>query len=159
MGRDKVKRAEYMKRWYQENKEYKREYGKKWRKENKQHLKEFEKQRSEQKKERMYLYYQAKPWMRTYFCARQRCNNPNNTKYKYYGGRGIKFLLTKEDVEHLYFRDCGFMMDRPSIDKIENDEDYTLGNCRFIEMGANTARANKGKKRNKKGQFIKKGAY
>jgi hypothetical protein len=70
----------------------------------------------------------------------QRCGNPNDKKYKYYGGRGIKVYLSKSDLVYLWNRDGAGLMDQPSIDRIENDLDYTLTNCRFIEMDDNRKR-------------------
>jgi len=33
----------------------------------------------------------------------QRCNNPNATVYKYYGAKGIRCLLTKNEFQEIYF--------------------------------------------------------
>ena len=72
-----------------------------------------------------------------YYCAKMRCTNINDPRYKSYGGRGIKFL-------YLSFYD--FMRDvgpRPeglcksgkvsaySLDRINNDGNYEPGNCRW----------------------------
>ena len=73
------------------------------------------------------------PWHWSYKCAKERCENPNNAGYKYYGGRGIKFLLTKEDVGRLWVRDNASVMKDPTIDRIDNSGNYELNNCRFIE--------------------------
>ncbi len=83
---------------------------------------------------------QGNPWMHTWTAINQRCNNPNNPKYKRYGGRGIKVKITKADLQFLWYRDLAVMMKRPSIDRINNNGHYTLKNCRYIELGANTKR-------------------
>lgn len=81
---------------------------------------------------------ELKPWVTTYFAARQRCNNPNHKAFKYYGGRGIKMLLTMTEIEFLWKRDAAKFMNKPSIDRIETDGDYTLENCQFIEQSENS---------------------
>ena len=85
-----------------------------------------------------------KKWEISYFGAKQRCNNPNNKAYRTYGGRGIKFiLLTKSMVEVLFSRDNGDKMEKPSIDRVDNDGNYTYENCRFIEQRENASKGNK----------------
>jgi len=100
------------------------------------------------------------PWSRTQENIKQRCNNINCKAYKYYGGRGIKCLITKEDIKKLWFRDNAKLMNRPSIDRIDNDGDYCLENCRFIEMSENGGKAKKDNAKKclqsiKNGDFIK----
>lgn len=94
------------------------------------------------RKESLHNWYlkkkRLKPWSTTYFAANQRCNNPNHTAFKYYGGRGIKMLLTMSDFEFLWKRDKAFLMIKPSIDRIDTDGDYTLKNCQFIEQSENS---------------------
>lgn len=69
------------------------------------------------------------PWYYSYAGARARCKP--NAKY---GKRGIKFEMTIKDFEYLWYRDAADLLERPSIDRIENDKGYTVGNCRFIEF-------------------------
>lgn len=80
------------------------------------------------------------PWLRPLRNAKGRCNNPKNKKFNDYGGRGIKFLLKDIDGEYLWNRDKGWLLKNPSIDRIDNDGDYTLENCRFIEFSENSAK-------------------
>ena len=42
------------------------------------------------------------PWIRSYRAAKARCNNRNAHNYKYSGGKGIKFLLTQEEIKRLW---------------------------------------------------------
>ena len=77
------------------------------------------------------------PWKLIYKWMKDRCDNPKDTNYKNYGGRGIKYFITEEEVKELWFRDKAYEMDRPSIDRIDNDGNYTYDNCQFIEMEEN----------------------
>jgi hypothetical protein len=81
--------------------------------------------------------YKAKPWKYLLFQIIQRCENPNNPLYKYYGGRGIECLITEEELKYLWFRDRAWELTKPSIDRIDNDGNYCLENCQFIEIGDN----------------------
>ena len=71
---------------------------------------------------------------------RTRCNNPNIKCYKYYGGKGVKCLITLDEVRMLYLRDNAGDMKQPSIDRIYGDGNYVFGNCRFIEAAENARR-------------------
>lgn len=70
----------------------------------------------------------------------QRCNDDNHQMYRYYGGKGIRNYLTIFDLEYLWNRDHGNNLEKPSIDRIDPNNDYTFSNCQFIEMGENTKR-------------------
>lgn len=69
------------------------------------------------------------PEYKAYSKAKSRCQNPNATQYKDWGGRGIKFLF--ESFEEFY-REVG---DRPSethsIGRIDNSGNYEPGNVRW----------------------------
>lgn len=88
-------------------------------------------------------YYRKYPYKKTLTDIKQRCNNPNNKEYKNYGGRGIKCLITEEEVKRLWFRDKAYLMDKPSIDRINNDGDYTYENCRYVELRENVQKQDK----------------
>lgn len=77
------------------------------------------------------------PWKLYYKSAKGRCENINTKGYKNYGGRGIKFLLTLEEVKKLWFEYCAWRLIKPSLDRIDNDGNYTYDNCQFIEMKRN----------------------
>jgi len=79
--------------------------------------------------------YKSKyPWKRIFNQIKQRCENINNPDYKRYGLRGIQCEITVEEVQELWIRDRAFEMLEPSIDRIDNDGNYTFENCRFIEF-------------------------
>jgi len=82
------------------------------------------------------------PWIVTFKNINQRCNNPNNSHFKYYGGRGIKNRLTIKDLKFLWFKNKAYLMKCPSIHRINNDKDYTLKNCEYIELSKNISYRN-----------------
>jgi hypothetical protein len=81
--------------------------------------------------------YKKYPWKRTLLNIKQRCTNPNNPKFKNYGARGIKVLITENELKELWFRDKAFELNHPSIDRKDNDGDYIFNNCRYIERNKN----------------------
>lgn len=81
------------------------------------------------------------PWERKYESAKARCENPKTAMYYCYGARGIKMMMTKYDFLFLWNRDGAAQMKKPSIDRIDNNGNYELSNCRFIELSANVSRA------------------
>ena len=60
--------------------------------------------------------------------AKQRCTNPNNPGYKNYGGRGIVcHIAPKELITNIGYRpSVGY-----SLDRINNDGHYEVGNIRW----------------------------
>jgi len=83
-------------------------------------------------------YHKKYPWKRTLHDIIQRCENPNNSHYHSYGGRGIKNVLTLEDIKFLWFRDSAHDLNVASIHRKNNDKNYTISNCQFIENQYNT---------------------
>ncbi len=83
-------------------------------------------------------YQEENPWINSFHNAKQRCNNPNNPNYLDYGKRGILFLLTKEEIKFLWFRDKAYKMNFPTIDRKDNDGNYELSNCQFLENNINS---------------------
>jgi hypothetical protein len=94
-------------------------------------------------KERAYeshrIFLTANPWNKSLCAIRSRCSNPKHHYYK----NGIKNFLNAKDVEHLWFRDNADEMEYPSIDRINTKGNYTLDNCRYIELSDNLKRKRK----------------
>jgi len=115
------------------NKDYDREYCKKYYQKNKEKL-------LKEKKQYRITFFKKYPWKRAYYDLKNRCNNINNSRFNRYGGRGIRCLITEEEIKEIWFRDKAYDMKRASIDRINNNKDYIYSNCRFIEFTENSTK-------------------
>lgn len=73
---------------------------------------------------------------------RGRCRNPTHPNYRYYGARGIKVCDRWQNFEY-FLADMGEVPSGFSIERVDNDGDYTPTNCRWIprvDQAKNTRR-------------------
>ena len=69
------------------------------------------------------------PEYRAYSTAKQRCCNPDNENYPAYGGRGIEFNFVS--FEEFYQELGNKPSSKYSLDRINNDGNYEIGNVRW----------------------------
>ena len=67
----------------------------------------------------------------TWAQIKQRCTNPNNPQYRYYGGRGVtmcdRWLNSFED----FYADVGGRPAGMTLDRVDNNKGYELTNVRW----------------------------
>lgn len=66
----------------------------------------------------------------------QRCDNPNQTEYRYYGGRGIRVCERWHDFVS-FLKDMGERPTGLQIERKNQDGDYEPGNCRWVTRSEN----------------------
>lgn len=136
------------------NIEDKREAGRKWYKKHRIEVlkkcvlrdKRYREKYPEKILKRNRSYRKKNPWMKTLFSIYKRVRG-KEAKRRYFD-RGIKNFLTPEDLKRLWFKDKAYRMKKPSIHRKDNDGDYKLSNCEYIEFGKHS-RLHRMQERNK----------
>lgn len=81
------------------------------------------------------------PIYRSWVSMRQRCFNPVNEDFHYYGGRGIKVCDRWANFKNFY-EDMSPRPPNTSLDRIDSNGDYTPDNCRWatsVEQNNNSS--------------------
>lgn len=67
----------------------------------------------------------------TWMAMRTRCSNPRRVDWPLYGGRGVRVCAAWQESFETFLRDMGERPDGCSLDRIDPNGDYELGNCRW----------------------------
>lgn len=139
-----TKHSIWMHKWYLRNKESVRRRNKLWAEKHPEKVRaytlKYDKAHRKERVEAAQRHQALHPWVTHLTSCRARCYNHRVVNYKYYGGKGIKCSLTLSDIKYLWDRDNAYLLNRPSIDRLDSQGHYELGNCRFIEVAENSRR-------------------
>ncbi len=87
--------------------------------------------------------HNLQPWKAYSRFIKRRCSAFGKREGKNYADKGIKKLITSEELRVLWFRDKAYMLIKPSVDRINNSGHYEFSNCRFIEAKDNSRKGNR----------------
>ena len=75
--------------------------------------------------------YFGTPTYNSWAAMIRRCTDPNNNRYKYYGGRGISVCREWLDSFQSFLEDMGERPSDRTLDRVDPDGDYKPSNCRW----------------------------
>jgi hypothetical protein len=84
------------------------------------------------------------PLYKVYSAMRQRCENPESQRWKYYGEKGIKVLWDTFPNFYEWALSHGYAKGL-SIDRIDPNGNYEPSNCRWVTLEENTRHAHLGR--------------
>jgi len=90
--------------------------------------------------------YEGSPTYSSWKSMKQRCNNPNHTYYRYYGGRGISVCVRWNNSFEAFLEDMGERPSKKQLDRINNNDGYYKENCRWVSPKENSNNRNKRKR-------------
>jgi len=80
---------------------------------------------------------------------KQRCINPSNQSYHWYGGRGIKFQKSWSKYSN-FLEDLGICPDGLTLERIDPNGDYCKENCKWIPLKEQVKNKRNSRKNRKK---------
>ena len=84
-------------------------------------------------KEAIAKYRQKFPWLTAYYYAKRKCEDQKHIGYSKEGRLGIKFEITREQMQEVWNRDNGSNLNRPILQRIDSTQNYTVDNVRFVQ--------------------------
>ena len=74
-----------------------------------------------------------RPWAKYMEYMKTRCRRKKNYQR-------FSVTISMEELERIWFRDKAYEMDKPSVDRIDNEIGYVSNNCQFLEHRVNSAK-------------------
>jgi len=135
--RHRERRLRTARKWRRKNKdkisEYNREYARTHQEEISEHRKAYPEWYKETRRAQKREWSKKYPWRNVMYSMRQRCNDKKAINYKNYGGRGIKIEIDLRELRELWIFSGADEMKKPELHRIDNDGNYSMNNCKFIE--------------------------